>query len=123
MADGIATKGASQIIVSNEAASSNIDSMKEIAEKVSIITDIAFQTNILALNAAIEAARAGEHGRGFGVVAGEVRKLAERSQQAATEINNLSGQSVCATLEARQKVLKLVPEMDTTIAAIGNIAA
>ncbi len=105
------------------ASNQSLEGINQIVERISIINEISRQTNILALNAAIEAARAGEHGRGFGVVAGEVRKLAERSQQAATEINNLSGQSVSATLEARQKVLKLVPEMDTTIAAIGNIAA
>ena len=73
---------------------STVEAMKQIADKTSIIGEIARQTNLLALNAAIEAARAGEHGKGFAVVAAEVRKLAERSQKAAGEIAELSGTSV-----------------------------
>ena len=83
--------------------------MKSIAEKISIIEEIAYQTNLLALNAAIEAARAGEHGRGFAVVATEVRKLAERSQAAAKEIRCLAASSVQVAERSGNVLDELVP--------------
>jgi methyl-accepting chemotaxis protein len=97
--------------------------MKEIADKISIIEEIARQTNLLALNAAIEAARAGEHGKGFAVVAAEVRKLAERSQTAAGEISNLSSTSVAVAEQAGGIINKLVPDIQRTAELVQEIAA
>jgi methyl-accepting chemotaxis protein len=100
-----------------------VDSMKKIAEKISIINDIAFQTNILALNAAVEAARAGEHGRGFAVVAAEVRKLAERSKIASEEIGHLSKEGVDVSQKAGQELSGIVPEIDKTAKLVQEITA
>ncbi len=97
--------------------------MQEIADKVSIIGEIARQTNILALNAAVEAARAGEHGKGFAVVAAEVRKLAERSQVSAVEIDNLTKTSVRATDEAGKLMAAIAPEIGKTAKLVQEIAA
>ena len=97
--------------------------MKEIAKKIVIIEEIARQTNLLALNAAIEAARAGEHGKGFAVVAAEVRKLAERSQAAAGEINSLSVSSVAVAESAGKMLDSIVPGIQKTSELVQEIAA
>ena len=98
-------------------------SMRNIAEKITIINDIAFQTNILALNAAVEAARAGEHGKGFAVVAEEVRKLAARSKEAATEIDEVSKSGVDISEKASKELEEIVPEIEKTAKLVQEISA
>jgi len=118
----ISQKAAEGIKKINSASDQIVKYMEEIAEKVSIIGDIARNTNILALNAAVEAARAGEHGRGFAVVASEVRKLAERSQAAAVEIETLTQTSVAATEESSRLLTEIAPEIENTSKLIQEIA-
>lgn len=119
----IAAKAAEDINEGSSNVNNTVESMKAIAEKVSIIGDIAFQTNILALNAAVEAARAGEHGKGFAVVAAEVRKLAERSQVAAGEIDDLSKSSVDVADKSGKLLEAIVPDIQKTSQLVQEITA
>jgi methyl-accepting chemotaxis protein len=121
--DKIATKSAKDAQESGKCVLEAVAAMKEIATRISIIEEIARQTNLLALNAAIEAARAGEHGKGFAVVAAEVRKLAERSQKAAGEINHLSGTTVKVSERAGEMLDKLVPDIQKTAELVQEITA
>ncbi|PKP09071.1 MAG: chemotaxis protein [Bacteroidetes bacterium HGW-Bacteroidetes-4] len=121
--ESISTKAVQSIKDGNQSTTIAVNSMNEIAEKIKIINDIAFQTNILALNAAVEAARAGEHGKGFAVVAAEVRKLAERSKVAADEINDLSGSGVSISKQAGIQLAALVPEIERTAMLVQEITA
>jgi methyl-accepting chemotaxis protein len=100
-----------------------VEAMQKIAERISVIDDIAYQTNLLALNAAIEAGRAGEHGRGFAVVASEVRKLAERSQVAAQEIGTLALDTVKRAETAGTMLKDMVPAIRKTADLVQEIAA
>ena len=119
----IALKAADDAKEGGHAVGETVSAMKEIASKISIIEEIARQTNLLALNAAIEAARAGEHGKGFAVVASEVRKLAERSQTAAGEINNLSASSVEVAERAGEMLERIVPDIQKTADLVQEINA
>ena len=121
--DKIANKSATDAQESGKSVVEAVTAMREIASKISIIEEIARQTNLLALNAAIEAARAGEHGKGFAVVAAEVRKLAERSQKAAGEINQLSGTTVKVSEKAGEMLGKLVPDIQKTAELVQEITA
>jgi methyl-accepting chemotaxis protein len=121
--DKIATKSAKDARESGKGVLEAVAAMKEIAAKISIIEEIARQTNLLALNAAIEAARAGEHGKGFAVVAAEVRKLADRSQKAAGEINHLSATTVKVSEKAGEMLDRLVPDIQKTAELVQEITA
>ena len=119
----MAVRGAAEAEESGLAVNETVEAMAAIAERISIVEEIAYQTNLLALNAAVEAARAGEHGRGFAVVAAEVRKLAERSQKAAKEIGSLAGSSVKVAERSGKLLGELVPSIRRTAELVQQVTA
>ena len=119
----MASKGARDAGESGRVVKETVEAMKAIAERISIIEEMAYQTNLLALNAAIEAARAGEHGKGFAVVAQEVRKLAERAQKAAGEIGGLASSSAKVAERSGQLLVELVPAIQKTSDLVKEVAA
>ncbi len=119
----MALRGAEEAEESGLAVNETVEAMAAIAERISIVEEIAYQTNLLALNAAVEAARAGEHGRGFAVVAAEVRKLAERSQKAAKEIGSLASSSVKVAERSGSLLKELVPSIRKTAELVQQVAA
>ncbi|WP_420134967.1 methyl-accepting chemotaxis protein [Rhodopseudomonas sp.] len=119
----IAAQSAKDAEASGAAVGRAVEAMRTIAEKITIVQEIARQTDLLALNAAVEAARAGEHGKGFAVVASEVRKLAERSQASAAEIGSLSGETVKVAQEAGEMLAKLVPDIKKTAELVEEITS
>jgi methyl-accepting chemotaxis protein len=118
----IAIQAAIDAKESGETVTQAVLAMNKIAEKISIIEEIARNTNLLALNAAIEAARAGEQGKGFAVVASEIRKLAERSQKAAAEITDLAKETVDVSEGSRARLEKLVPDIQRTSELVEEIS-
>lgn len=121
--DAIATRSASEADEGGVAVRETVSAMRNIADKINIIEDIAYKTNLLALNAAIEAARAGVHGKGFAVVAAEVRKLAERSQVASQEIGSLAGNSVMIAERAGKLLDGMLPNIRKTADLVQEISA
>jgi methyl-accepting chemotaxis protein len=121
--ESLARKSAEDARQGGQAVTQTVDAMRQIVERIGFIEEIARQTNLLALNAAIEAARAGEHGKGFAVVAAEVRKLAERSGQAAGEIGQLSAASLAVAERAGGMLATIVPDIERTSELVQEISA
>lgn len=120
--ENIANDASDGIKVVAVRAKQAVEASEEIAQKISVINDIAFKTNMLALNAAVEAARAGEHGRGFAVVANEVRSLADSSKLAAAEIVALTQKSLNLASGAGEVMGSTLPKINETTTLVQNIS-
>lgn len=118
----VAKNSADDIARGGDAVVNTVSAMQKIADKVDVIEEIARQTNLLALNAAIEAARAGKYGKGFGVVASEVRALAEKSAESAAMIRKLAEKSMDIATSAGQQILKIIPQIQETSKLVGQIS-
>ena len=119
----IASESAAHAASGQSAVQEAVDAMRQIADKISVVEELARQTSMLALNAAIEAARAGESGKGFAVVAGEVRRLAEKSNQAASEIREMTGQSTETAETGWKTFLRIMPEIERTADLVRELTA
>jgi len=122
MAEQTVVKAAGDVEQGSRSVKTTVDAMRTIIEKIRIVTDIADKTDLLAINAAIEAARAGEHGEGFAVVAGEVRKLAEMSKEAAKEINMVSKSSLSVAEDSGNILASIVSQIQKAVQMVQEIS-